>query len=194
MSTLSANAFEMLLLRLDDNPDAAGEKYELLRLKLIKCLSWKGCPESRADALADEVLDRVAMKITSGEQVANLTAYACEVLRYVWLEYARKAGRENTPPTEDLPETLVDPDISIFEDPYVRLNCLRICLDEVVPDLRDRNLIVGYYDVEEGQKNKDRRKELAVEYALTMTTLKVKACRIRAKLETCINECVTRKV
>jgi hypothetical protein len=53
-------------------------------------------------------------------------------------------------------------------------------------------LIIGYYDLKTGEKNKDHRKNLAQKLNLTMTTLKVKACRIRERLEKCINECVTK--
>jgi len=190
---VSANAFELLLERLDNDPVEAAEQYELLRLKLIKCVSWKGCPESQADALADTVLDRVAIKIHKGEQIQNITAYACEVLRFVWLEHSRRQ-KEDTTPGDDFPEIAVQPEIAILEDPDVRMNCLRICLNEVVPDKDDRKLIVGYYDADESRKNKEQRKDLAAKLGLTMTTLKVKACRIRARLETCINECVSRRV
>jgi DNA-directed RNA polymerase specialized sigma24 family protein len=191
VAALTANAFEMLLSRLDANPMEASEKYEILRLKLIKCVSWRGCPESQADALADTVLDRVAIKIEKGEEIGNVNAYACEVLRFVWLEHSRKQ-KEDTTPGEEFPDIAVQPDLSLFEDPDLRMNCLRICLNEVVPDNDDRSLIVGYYDTELGIKVKDQRKSLAVRFGLTMTTLKVKACRIRARLEACINECVAR--
>lgn len=191
MSAVSATAFQQLLFVLDADTDAAAEKYELLRLKLVKCITWKGCPESEADTLADTVLDRVAAKLAQGEQVKNPTAYACEVMRFVWLEHLRKR-REITTSDGELPETAVQPDFEVLKDPDLRMRCLRKCLAEVVPDDRDRQLIVGYYDTESGAKNKDVRKALAEQLGLTMTTLKVKACRIRDRLEKCINECVAR--
>jgi hypothetical protein len=193
MATLTATGFEMLLARLDPDPTAAADKYEVLRLKLVKCVAWKGCPDSRADALADRVLDRVAIKIESGVEIENVNAYACEVLRYVWLEYLNKE-KEDQPGEDGLPEIAVEPDIAILEDPDVRMNCLRVCLGEVVPDAGDRAVIVGYYDTDPGLKNKEHRKALAERLSITMTTLKVKACRIRARLEKCINDCVARSV
>jgi DNA-directed RNA polymerase specialized sigma24 family protein len=191
MATLTASAFEMLLARLDPDPAAAADKYELLRLKLVKCISWKGCPDSRADVLADTVLDRLAMKIESGTLIENINAYASEILRFVWLEYLRKEN-EDAAGDDGMPVIAVEPDLSILEDPDVRMNCLRVCLNEVVPDAGDRALIVSYYDTDPGLKNKEHRKALAERIGLTMTTLKVKACRIRARLEQCINECVAR--
>lgn len=190
MSVLSATAFEHLLECLDSAPEKAAERYEVLRLKLVKILMWKGCAECEADALADAALDRVATKIAVGEQVKNINAYAGEVLRFVWLEHIRR--RRETAVGDNLPEVAVEPDIDILSDPDLRLLCLRKCLSETVPDAGDRMLIVGYYDAEAGEKNKNVRKNLAEKLDLSMTTLKVKACRIRNRLEACINECVGR--
>ena len=191
MLTLTANAFEMLLACLDADQLTAADKYEVLRLKLIKSALWKGCPESQADTIADTVLDRVAIKIEKGEEIKNINAYACEVLRFVWLEHSRRQ-KEYTAPSEEFPDIAVQPEIPLLDDPDVRMNCLRVCLNEVVPDNNDRTLIVSYYDIEQENKLKDQRKGLAERFGLTMTTLKVKACRIRARLEKCINECATR--
>ena len=193
MSSLTATALEQFLIRLDGNQTIAAEKYEILRLKLVKCLTWKGCPESEADTLADTTLDRVATKIGQGEQIQNMNAYACEVLRFVWLEHIRK-HKEIITDTGEMPETAVEPDIEILQDPDLRLRCLRKCMAEVVPNDADRTLIIGYYDADAGEKNKDTRKHLAEKLGLTMTTLKVKACRLRDRLERCINECVERLI
>jgi DNA-directed RNA polymerase specialized sigma24 family protein len=192
MTKLSSDGFRLLLARLDADPGVAAEQYELLRLKLTKCVVWKGCPETDAEMLADTTLDRVAVKIEGGEVIENLNAYACQVLRFVWLEYSRK--RIEDPAGDDLPEVAVEPDTTFLDEPDVRLNCLRRCMNEVVPESDDRTLIVGYYDADTGKKNKDQRKDLAAKLGLTMNTLKVKACRLRARLEKCINECVARAV
>jgi DNA-directed RNA polymerase specialized sigma24 family protein len=192
VSVLTATAFEKLLVCLDPVRETAAGKYELLRLKLAKTFVWKGCPESEADALADTVLDRAALKIASGEQIKNINAYAAEVSRFVWLEHLRR--RREDAVGDDLPEVAMQADIEILNDPDLRMQCLRKCLAEVVPDEADRMLIVGYYDTEAGGKNKDSRKQLADKLNISMTTLKVKACRLRSRLETCINECVARLV
>lgn len=193
MTNLSPEAFRSLLERLDSDLAVAAERYELLRLKLTKCVSWKGCPETDAEMLADRTLDRIAVKIEGGEVIENMNAYACEVLRFVWLEYSRKRKEDTV--GDDLPEIAVEADTSFMEDePDVRLNCLRKCMNEVVPENDDRDLIIGYYDADAGKKNKDQRKELAARFGMTMNTLKVKACRLRARLEKCINDCVERAV
>lgn len=193
VTVLSATAFEMLLRRLDVDPVIAADKYEVLRLKLIKSVIWRGCPESQADRLADAAIDRIAVKIEKGESIENVNAYASEVIRFVWLEYSRKS-KEDTLASEDFPEIISEPIEEHFDDVDHRMNCLRKCLNEVVPDDDDRSLIVGYYDTCPGQKNKDQRRDIAQRFGLSMNTLKVKACRIRARLESCINGCVGRVV
>lgn len=188
MSVLTANAFELLLNRLDGDALAAAEKYETLRAKITKSFAWKGCPETHADALADQTLDRVAGKIANGEAIENLNAYALQVVRFVWLEHSRKL-KEDAVGDDKMPESSVAPDIEILHEPDVRLRCLRKCMVEVVSNDEDRMLIVGYYDADAGEKNKDARRNLAAKFGLTTTTLKVRACRIRERLERCINEC-----
>jgi DNA-directed RNA polymerase specialized sigma24 family protein len=190
MTALTPGSFERLLGRLDSNSVQAAEKYELLRQKLINSLIWKSCPESEAEALVDTAFDRIANKLSAGEEIKNITAYAGEVARFVWLEHIRRY--KELAVGERLPEIAVVHNFEVLTDPDLRTRCLRKCLAEVVPDDRDRSLIIGYYDLKTGEKNKDHRKNLAQKLNLTMTTLKVKACRIRERLEKCINECVTK--
>lgn len=192
VSVLTANSFELLLNRLDGDALRAAEKYETLRLKIVKFLTWKGCPESTADALADETLDRTAGKLGAGETIENLNAYALQVARFVWLEHSRKR-KEDAVGDDKMPENFVQPDIEILRDAAdVRLRCLRKCLAETISNDDDRRLIIGYYDADAGEKNKDARKNLADGLGLTMTTLKVKACRLRERLERCINDCAAK--
>jgi hypothetical protein len=62
----------------DGEPDIDAEKYESLRRKITKLLCWKGCPESRADALADETLDRIGEKPAQGEPIRRFRGLAIE--------------------------------------------------------------------------------------------------------------------
>lgn len=179
----------MLLARLDADESLAAVKYEKLRSKLVKCFVWKGCAEANSDALADETLDRVAAKLAQNIEIQSLDAYVCEVARFVWLEFSRK--RKEDAAGDDLPEIAVAPEVA--DEPDLRLACLKSCLAEISANESDRALIVGYYGAESGEKNKDRRRSLAEKLGLTTNTLKVKACRLRERLEKCINECVERR-
>ncbi|MEZ5345528.1 MAG: hypothetical protein R2681_08240 [Pyrinomonadaceae bacterium] len=187
MANLSAEGFEKLLQRLDANPSQAAEKYEELRLKLVKFYTWRGCPDSSADELSDETLDRVASKLEEGVEIESLNAYACQVSRFVWLEFSRKRKEDSY--GDQMPEQTVEPEIS--EDPDKRMACLKKCLKEVTNDDAEREFIIGYYDTDAGEKLKESRRSLAEKFGLKMNALKVKACRLRVKLEKCINECLT---
>jgi hypothetical protein len=51
-------------------------------------------------------------------------------------------------------------------------------------------LVVNYYDTDAGEKAKNARRRLAGSLGLTLNALKVRACRLRMRLEACINNCV----
>lgn len=188
VSSPTLSAFELLLFRLDPDTDSASAKYEDLRVRVTRIFQWKGCPDSEADALADLTLDRIAAKLSQGENIENVNAYAAAVVRFVWLEHQRK--RKEDAAGDDLPEVAVQPDLTVFDDADERMRCLRKCMAEIAGSENDRRLILGYYDTEAGGKNKDNRRQLAEIFGISMSALKVRACRIRARLEACINDCV----
>ncbi|QQS41273.1 MAG: hypothetical protein IPM63_18240 [Acidobacteriota bacterium] len=189
MAGLDSAGFDKFLSRLDTNPDSAAERYEELRLKLTKFFAWKGCETYRADDLTDETLDRIALKVGEGVEVENVNAYIYGVARFVWLEHVRSAKED--PVGDEMPEIEVLPEEPEEED--VRLACLRSCLSGSASDDADVNLVTGYYDPDPGEKIKEKRKRLADELGIAVNTLKVRACRIRARLETCIRACVEKR-
>lgn len=180
------DSFKLLLEYLDSDESAAAEKYLTLYSKITKIITWKRFPESEAEAIADIVIDRIAKKIRQGEEIQNINAYARTVLNYVLLEQGRKNKEDAV--GDDLPEVAVFPEIE--NEPDLRVICLRKCMNETVSEDADKRLIIGYYDREAGGKIKESRKILAEELGLTMNNLKVKASRLRNRLEKCINECV----
>ncbi len=180
----------MLLAALDADVATAAEKYQTLRYKLVNLLTWKGCTNADADDLADRTLDRVASKIADGEKIENVGAYAGSVARFILLEHNRK--RREDAAGDDLPDVPVNPDVEILRDRDDRMDCLRECLASTIPNPTDQKIIVGYYDTESNEKNKAARKRLAESLGMTIGALKVKACRLRDKLERCINDCVDR--
>ena len=187
MSSLTANAFNLLLSRLDpDDQVSAADKYQILELKLTKYFVWQGVPESRADTLAEEAIDRLAAKLEQGHQIDSVNAYASQIARFVLLEFHRKF--KETAWDDDAPEPATQP-VSLEPDDE-RLAVLRKCLAEMeARNQDDRLLIVGYYGTEETQKNKEQRRQLAERFGLTANTLKVRACRLRLKLEKCVKNC-----
>ena len=189
MSTLTATSFQLLLNRLDSDPDVAAEKYETLRSKMAHMHRWRGCSESHIDDLVDVTLDRVAVKLAGGEVVENLNAFAAGVARFVSLEHGRKNRVVDV--GDDLPEPPVEPDLGSIDDPDERMKCLRRCVATKLSD-DDRAIVLRYYDTDADEKAKAARKRLADSFGLTINALKVRACRLRMKLEECINDCVSR--
>src|SRR5215831_11505831 len=99
--TLSAEALARFLAGLDPNSDCAGEKYESLRLALMKFFDWRGAhfPEE----LADETINRVIRKIDEGQIVRDIPTYCHGVARLVLLEKlkgpeSKRADFEELPP------------------------------------------------------------------------------------------------
>lgn len=175
MQAESQTPFDMLLARLDPDRERAGHLYEEIRLKLLKFFTWKNCPD--ADFHADDALDRIARKLHEGTDIKNVNAYAYQVARFIALEQYRQ-------PTPIEPEVHEQP---IPEPPPARMHCLEKCLSFL--GLPDRELILSYYEGE-GSAKIAQRKDLAGRLQISMTALKIRACRIRTKLETCINGCM----
>jgi DNA-directed RNA polymerase specialized sigma24 family protein len=67
-----------------------------------------------------------------------------------------------------------------------RLDCLQRCVEKLPPETR--RLIFAYYEGEEGQKIANR-KRLADEMTIPLPRLRLRAHRIRRKLETCVVRC-----
>ncbi|MFT3743166.1 MAG: hypothetical protein QM785_02625 [Pyrinomonadaceae bacterium] len=174
--------FDAFLALLDADRAAAGTKYEQLRLRLERFFEWRGCEAS--DELTDICLDRVQKKIAEGEIIQNVTAFAATIAQFVYKESLRSKSRlTDSIDSEDAPE-IAAPEIEVDEDD--RLNCLETCLAGF--QINDRNLIVSYYDTDEKTMIASR-KRLADSLAVSLNTLRIKVCRLKAKLEKCTKDC-----
>jgi len=69
------------------------------------------------------------------------------------------------------------------------LDCLHGSLDQLSPP--DRDVIVQYYQNEKSAKI-NNRKDLATKLGLQMNALRLRAFRIRAGLEACVERCTAR--
>lgn len=176
------SAFEGLLARLDRDRERAGEKYLRLLDEISAFLRVNNCSDSLE--AAEEALDRTAFKISKGEDVQNVRAYAFRVARFVLLERRRAPAASELP--EDYENRFAAPEIK----PDERLNCLEECLEKL--DFIDREIIVNYYEGE-GRAKADLKRNLTERFDLSMTALKLRAMRARQKLEKCITDCVARK-
>ena len=104
---LNPQSFEKMLDWLDKDREIAGQKYEAIRLRLIKVLNYRGCLDG--ESLADEAIDRVTRKIdTLAENYeGNPAHYFLNVANKIYLENRRK------PVAVELPDNLAElPDTS----------------------------------------------------------------------------------
>jgi DNA-directed RNA polymerase specialized sigma24 family protein len=179
--SLTGPALDRLLRRLSEESDVDIRCYELVRLKLVGFFERRGFPGP--DALADEVIDRVARRLEEGERVEHLKAYFYGVAKRVAMECARRPYVERAATERQRP--LLD-----AETPEVRESraaCLERCLQGLPAD--SRRLIMGYYRCSRGE-----RERLAESLHLSYACLKTRAHRIRNVLARCVRECLDCKV
>jgi len=138
----------------------------------------------RSEDLADEVFDRVAVKLES-EEIRELDKYCFGVARFVCREAYKKMHRETQ--IEDLTgegDALVNVrgqsaqvEVRLYQER--RLECLRQCLARLTAG--DRELVIQYYSAE-GEKQKTFRQKLAEKTGLKLGTLRVRINRVRGGL------------
>ena len=182
--TLSQEAFDKLLVAFDSDRETAGQKYLEIRNNLTRFFEWRGCsfPEDHAD----ETINRMAKRVFEGEEILNHSGYAMGVARLLLLEINKGRQREQSA----LAEIGAAPDVYVAEDDdESRLTCLRSCLQTLSPD--NRELILQYYQGEKGEKIQNRKK-LLERLGIPVNTLRMRALRLRERLQSCVEECVGR--
>ena len=181
---LTKESLDVFLARLDPDEDRAGQKYEVIRLKLVKYFQWGRLVA--AEEAADETINRVARKLQQGENVYNLNAYIYGVAKLVYAELIRKQNR-NQQISED--DNEIEAPVPEEDDPEAteRQTCFEKCL-ETLP-VQSRVTIIEYYRYEKKEKIK-HRKELAATQGVTVNALRITAHRTRVQLEACVRECL----
>ncbi len=175
---LTREGFDKFLRALDPDRDAAGKKYELLRSKLISYFDWRDCPFPEDHA--DEAFTRVMKKLDAGEELRDASTYVFGVARMLLLEIGRRVEKERAA-LDHLP-TATTSDME-SDETRRRIECLRQCL-AVLPQ-KSRELITEYYEGD-GPAKINRRKALAANLGMQLNALRIRACRLREKLEECM--------
>jgi len=176
------SSFDRFLEGLDPDRDRAGQKYEALRIKVIKFFEWRAC--ASAEDLADETIDRVIRKIDAGELVRDHAAYTYRVAKFLYLEKVKVPSREQA-----LEDDFAAP-FSEIETDDTRLADLERCLGML--SQANREMVLRYYQ-EDKRAKIDHRKKLADSLGLSLNALRIKTNRIRAKLEECVIKSRTEK-
>jgi DNA-directed RNA polymerase specialized sigma24 family protein len=179
--SLTQEAFDRLLHCLADERDAAAEKYLEIRRNLLKFFEWRGCPFPEDHA--DETVNRVARRLTEGEEIRNPMAYFIGVARLLVLEIVKARAKE----TQALGELGRVDTVESVDPSETRLECLRQCLQGLSAE--NRELIIEYYQGDKGEKIENRRK-LTERLRMPVNTLRMRALRLREKLQDCMEKCL----
>jgi DNA-directed RNA polymerase specialized sigma24 family protein len=184
--TLTQEAFDNLLAAFDEDREIAGKKYLELRGNLMRLFEWRGCPFPEDHA--DETVNRVARKISEGETIREPTQYAIGVARMLLLEIRKQQVKEQSALSElaNTAETSYE-----FEELEPRVACLERCLQSLSPE--NRELIVYYYQGEKSAKI-ENRKSLTDRFKVPLNTLRMRALRLREKLQVCVETCLQKKM
>lgn len=177
-------AFDKFLTWLNQNREQAWEKYIALHRRLVILFKCRGCFE--AEDLADETINRVVRRSQAMADTydGEPEAYFVAVAQNIWLEWlAAQRGREELPSDAPNPP---DPDPENDSE----YECLDECVQALTPKRRD--LVLEYYRDEKRAKI-DHRKNLADNLGIGLNALRIRAHRIRAELEQCIEQCLTGK-
>jgi RNA polymerase sigma factor (sigma-70 family) len=191
---LTPEAFDQLLTRLASDREQAAEKYEELRQMLITFFEFRHhpCPEEQAD----ETINRVARRLNSGQEIytGSPSTYFIAVARNVWREYLASHHRETASLDDLLPAQT--PNVNPHEvmtqaaeqaEQERGLACLKQCL-QALPE-ESQTLLRAYYQGEKDEKIRGR-KQLAANLGIPLNALRIRACRLRDKVEACVRRCL----
>lgn len=176
---LTQETFDRMLNWLDSDRVRAGEKYEEIRKRLIMVLKHRGSHDP--ETLADEVIDRVALKVEeiAREYKGDPARYYYGVAINVFRESLRQLAQSDPLP---LPESA--------DEKEARCSCLEQCLESITPE--SRQIILLYFQAESLSKS-EFRKDLAERMSLNLNTLRQRVHRARLELKECVQRCLERR-
>jgi hypothetical protein len=182
---LDQSSLRALLDALDPDDPEAGQKYENLRLRLIRFFRWNRC--LRAEELADAALDRLAAKVRDvSVHIEDPVKYISGIARMLMHEYRASEIRERKMLTHFswLLASLRAPEAAEEEHEDALSRCF-----EALPQ-ENRHLLERYYSGDAGERIRDR-KALAEEIGIEVNALRNRALRLRRQLELCISRRLT---
>jgi DNA-directed RNA polymerase specialized sigma24 family protein len=183
--SLTPEAFSKLLASFDPDRERAGEKYELVRSGLVSFFEWRGAPFPEEHA--DETINRVARKLDEGDHISDPFTYVYGVARMLLLEIHKEREKERAALAQLPQRHPPTPGVGEKDEAELRFSCLERCLDGLSDESRD--FMRQYYEGEKSVKI-EGRKRLAERLGIPLNALRLRARRIRGKLEICVNECM----
>ncbi|MBI1763973.1 MAG: hypothetical protein HYR56_21315 [Acidobacteria bacterium] len=181
-------ALEALLAWLGTTPEQAGQRYELLRCKLMEFFERHAC--SPADEWADRTFDIVGRKLAGGETIHtdSPAAYCLGVARMLRKEYWRAPERKLSPLESAGAFTARDQHAVLAGE--LQFACMAVCLNKL--PAADRQFIQNYYH-DDWHAQVQLRRALAERLKLAPASIRARALRIRAQLAPCVEHCVARE-
>lgn len=170
---LERPALTRLLEALDRDAGAAAREYERLRRRLIRLFSFNGI--GRTEEAADEALNRLARRLTEGEEIRNVASYLAGIARLIVLEERHRAERER-----EAVAHLAQTEDPAAGDEERMLEILERCLLALPP--QSRELLNRYYGSDGGRRALERD-ALARELGLSPNSLRNRVLRLRRRLE-----------
>lgn len=169
--------FDELIGWLDSDRDKAGQRYELIRIGLIRMFISNGL--SDAEHYADVTIDRVIKRLPEIQ-----STYVGDPAKYfhgVGRNVIREARRQREIATDVVPPPVAPPDRSDTSE------CLARCLGLLPPD--KRAFILDYH-LFKGHEKVEHHRQMAGELSISEGALRTRAHHLRVSLEKCVLECI----
>lgn len=195
--SLTPAAFELLLASLSLDREQAAEKYEEVRRALLTFFEFRGSHNPAEET--DETINRVARRLSEGQSIfaENPASYFYAVARNVWRERLARPQRELSFDETDLLDAHAAPSPEKLREETEqrawqerRLSCLDYALQKLTP--AEQQLIREYY-AGEGRAKIETRRALAQRLSIAPNALRIRACRLRDRLEQWVEECLSGK-
>jgi hypothetical protein len=174
----TSEEFQRLLAWLNTDPEQAGRHFNTIHGRLVKVFASRGCVD--AEALADEVCNRIAVRIDAVTKNYTDPVRCC-------LGFVENVYREDRRDQQKL-LNLREP---VRPRPAEQLEredeCLKQCLGALSQP--ERELFVRYFQ-EEKRARIDNRKKLATELVWTANALRIRAHHLRKEIHYCIMTCL----
>lgn len=185
-SAIPPESFDEILDWLNPDRDVAAQMYVQLRHDLAKIFTWR-CADP--EGMTDEVFDRVARKVHEvrptyeGDPRLYFRAVANNLIKENFKKVKTQVPLDDVDPP-------APPTVRSTEETGDIEDCLQSCLQKL--DSEKRKVILAYY-AKEKQAKIDHRHELAQQFGISIEALRVRAFRIRASIEKCIENCLEQK-
>jgi len=184
-SGVTAERFDRLMAALDPDRGRAAQAYESLRQRLLTFFRLSGFPE--AHDLFDKTMDIAARRL-SEIQIDNLGAFITVIAQNVRFEAMRDRKRMVSLTGQSERAEELFPDRQEAERQEQAFDCLNRCLERL--DVGQRSLVLEYYKYAKAEKIASHQK-MAATFGTTPGTLRVRAYRVKQKLEDCVRHCMS---